>query len=230
MARKSGTRRRQAQEAQRIQEILARLADEFPEATCALHHQNAFQLLVATILSAQCTDQRVNLVTPALFERFPDPAAMAAAPVEELEDLIRTTGFFRNKAKSLLGASRRLAEHFGSEVPRTMDELLTLPGVARKTANVVLGTWYGLPTGVVVDTHVGRISQRLGLTIHDDPTRIEKDLMRCLPPGEWIDFAHRLIHHGRRTCKARNPQCHTCCLADLCPSAEDQASGGRQNM
>ncbi len=220
------TSRRQLQEAARLHEIIQRLREHYPDATCALHHRNAFQLLVATILSAQCTDQRVNLVTPRLFARFPDPASLAAAPVPELEDLIRTTGFFRNKAKSLIGAARALVERFGSEVPRTMEELLTLPGVARKTANVVLGTWYGIPTGVVVDTHVTRIAQRLGLTNHQDPARIEQDLMRSLPKEEWIDFAHRLIHHGRRLCKARNPLCQSCFLADLCPSAQKLATAG----
>ncbi|GAB4108564.1 MAG: endonuclease III [Acidobacteriota bacterium] len=214
------TSRRGQQEAQRLQEIIQRLRQHYPDATCALHHQDAFQLLVATILSAQCTDQRVNLVTPHLFTRFPDPASLAAAPAEEVEDLIRTTGFFRNKARNLIGAARTLVERFGSEVPRTMEELLALPGVARKTANVVLGTWYGIPTGVVVDTHVARVSQRLGLTAHEDPGKIEQDLMRQLPKEEWIDFAHRLIHHGRRLCKARNPLCQNCFLADLCPSAQ----------
>lgn len=220
------TSRRGQQEAQRLQEIIQRLRQHYPDATCALHHQDAFQLLVATILSAQCTDQRVNLVTPHLFARFPDPASLAAAPAEEVEDLIRTTGFFRNKARNLIGAARTLVERFGSRVPRTMEELLTLPGVARKTANVVLGTWYGIPTGVVVDTHVTRVSQRLGLTAHEDPGKIEQDLMRRLPKEEWIDFAHRLIHHGRRLCKARNPLCQNCFLADLCPSAQPFPAAG----
>lgn len=220
------TSRRGQQEAQRLQEIIQRLRQHYPDATCALHHQDAFQLLVATILSAQCTDQRVNLVTPHLFARFPDPASLAAAPAEEVEDLIRTTGFFRNKARNLIGAARTLVERFGSEVPRTMEELLTLPGVARKTANVVLGTWYGIPTGVVVDTHVARVSQRLGLTDHEDPGKIEQDLMQRIPKEEWIDFAHRLIHHGRRLCKARNPLCQNCFLADLCPSAQPFPAAG----
>jgi endonuclease-3 len=222
------TSRRGQQEAQRLHEIIQRLREHYPDATCALHHQNAFQLLVATILSAQCTDQRVNLVTPHLFARFPDPASLAAAPTEEVEDLIRTTGFFRNKARNLIGAARTLVERFGSEVPQTMEDLLTLPGVARKTANVVLGTWYGIPTGVVVDTHVARVSQRLGLTTHEDPGKIEQNLMRLLPREEWIDFAHRLIHHGRRLCKARTPLCQTCFLADLCPSAHHSPAGSKK--
>lgn len=220
------TSRRGQQEARRLQEIVQRLREHYPDASCALHHQDAFQLLVATILSAQCTDQRVNVVTPHLFARFPDPKSLAAATTEEVEDLIRTTGFFRNKARNLIGAARTLVERFGSEVPQTMEDLLTLPGVARKTANVVLGTWYGIPTGVVVDTHVARVSKRLGLTAHEDPGKIEQNLMRQLPREEWIDFAHRLIHHGRRLCKARNPLCQTCFLADLCPSAQQFSAAG----
>lgn len=201
----------------RVQEIVLRLEEGYPGATCALHHRDAFQLLVATILSAQCTDERVNQVTPVLFQRFPSPEAMAAADREELEEIIRSTGFFRNKAKSIQGAARRIVEAFNGEVPSTMDELLSLPGVARKTANVVLGTWFGIAEGVVVDTHVRRISQRLGLTSHDDVGRIEPDLMNLLPRSEWINFSHRLIHHGRRICKARRPDCAGCMLVDLCP-------------
>lgn len=215
----------QEPETRRVREILDRLREHFPDAVCALDHRSAFELLVATILSAQCTDQRVNLVTPELFRRFPDARSLAGAAVEELEELVRTTGFFRNKARNLKGAAARMVEAFGAEVPATMDELLTLPGVARKTANVVLGTWFRKSTGVVVDTHVSRISQRLGLTDQDDPVRIEQDLMATLPESEWIDFSHRVIHHGRKTCKARKPDCPGCFLVDICPTG---AAAGRE--
>jgi len=200
-----------------VAEILCRLADDYPDATCALRHENPFQLLVATILSAQCTDLRVNLVTPGLFETYPTPQALSEAEGERLQEIIRSTGFFRNKSKNLVAAARGMVSDYGGEVPRTMEQLLTLAGVARKTANVVLGTAYNLASGVVVDTHVSRLSQRLGLTEARDPKRIEEDLMRQIPQEGWIDFSHRLIHHGRRICKARKPNCKDCSLNDLCP-------------
>jgi len=199
--------------------LLERLRRAHPDATCALHHKNPFELLIATILSAQCTDERVNLVTPGLFGRFPDPAAMSLAEREDLESIIKSTGFFRNKAKSIRGMAKMLVETYGGEVPSTMEELLQLPGVARKTANVVLGTWFKKASGVVVDTHVHRISRRLQLTREDDPKKIERDLMGLLPEAEWINFSHRLIWHGRKICTARKPKCGECPLAEDCPSA-----------
>ncbi len=202
-----------------MSELIRRLRAAHPDAHCALDHENPFQLLVATILSAQCTDERVNQVTPALFARFPTPEAMAAADRAELEELIRTTGFFRNKAKSLQGASALICQNFGGEVPQEMDELISLPGVARKTANVVRGVCFGLADGIVVDTHVKRLSQRLGLTQEKSPEKIEKELMTLIPAEAWIDIAHLLIFHGRRVCTARKPDCANCSLADLCPSA-----------
>ncbi|MCY4091288.1 MAG: endonuclease III [Caldilineaceae bacterium] len=202
-----------------MSELIRRLRAAHPDAHCALDHENPFQLLVATILSAQCTDERVNQVTPALFARFPTPEAMAAADRAELEELIRTTGFFRNKAKSLQGASALICQNFGGEVPQEMDELISLPGVARKTANVVRGVCFGLADGIVVDTHVKRLSQRLGLTQEKSPEKIEKELMTLIPAEDWIDIAHLLIFHGRRVCNARKPDCGNCSLADLCPSA-----------
>ncbi len=198
-------------------EVLRALGQEYAAANCALHHQSAYELLVATVLSAQCTDVRVNMVTPALFQRFPDAKALAGADQEELQELIRSTGFFRNKAKNLIGAARKLARDFDGVVPRSMTDLLELPGVARKTANVVLGNAYGIASGVVVDTHVSRLSGRLGLTEEKDPKKIETDLMEIVPEDEWIDFSHRLIQHGRRLCVARKPRCGECFLADLCP-------------
>ncbi|MBN2575929.1 MAG: endonuclease III [Deltaproteobacteria bacterium] len=203
----------------RMQAILRELDRLYPAADCELDRKNPFQLLCATILSAQCTDERVNMVTPALFARFPTPAALAEAPRPVLEDMIRSTGFFRNKAKSLLGAARMLADKWAGEVPRSMDELLELPGVARKTANVVLGTAYGIPAGVVVDTHVTRLAQRLGLTRETTPEKIERDLMSIVPRERWILFSHQLIWHGRRVCAARQPDCDVCPLAPHCPSA-----------
>ena len=197
--------------------ILEALQKEYPDATCALHHQNPLQLLIATILSAQCTDARVNMVTPALFSRYPTVQAFASASPSDLEDIIRSTGFFRNKTKSILGAAQNMVKHFKGQVPQTMEELLTLPGVARKTANVVLGTAYGIASGLVVDTHVFRLSHRLGLTRANTPERVEQDLMKQIPQDQWIDFAHRLIHHGRRICLARNPACDRCVLVELCP-------------
>jgi len=204
----------------RVRKILERLEKAYPDAKCALRHTNPFQLLVATILSAQCTDERVNMVTPGLFQRHPTPSDFAALRPEALEAEIRSTGFFRNKTKSILGASRKIIQEFGGKVPDTMEELLTLPGVARKTANVVLGTAYGKANGVVVDTHVQRIARRLDLTKHDTPEKIEQDLMRLIPQDKWIDFAHELIFHGRRCCTARKPNCAACPVEDLCYSED----------
>ena len=191
----------------------------YPDATCSLNYETTVQLLVATILSAQCTDERVNKVTPALFERFPDAPSLAAANREELETLIRSTGFYRNKAKNIQGACQLIMSEFDGEVPKQMEQLLKLPGVARKTANVVLAHGYGIIVGVTVDTHVKRISQRLGLTKQTDPVRIEKDLMDLLPQPDWENFSIRIIYHGRAVCKARKPACDVCQLAHLCPSA-----------
>jgi endonuclease-3 len=201
----------------RTSAIVAQLAKDYGDAECALHHKNAFQLLVATILSAQCTDERVNMVTPALFKQFPTPAAFAAAPIEAIEKAIQSTGFFRNKAKSIKACSQSLVDKHKGQVPRTLEEMVELAGVGRKTANVVLGVAFGLPTGVVVDTHVGRLSRRLGLTVNDDPVKVEADLMALLPQNEWIAFSHRLIHHGRQICQARKPKCDACHLNPLCP-------------
>ena len=216
-ARKQKRPKLRAKERQRIAEILRVLGQEYADANCALHHQNAYELLVATVLSAQCTDVRVNMVTPALFQRFPDAKALAGADQEELQEIIKSTGFFRNKAKNLIGAAGKLTQEFDGVVPQSMTDLLELPGVARKTANVVLGNAYGIPSGVVVDTHVSRLSGRLGLTEERDPKKIETDLMEIVPEDEWIDFSHRLIQHGRRVCVARKPRCGDCFLADLCP-------------
>ena len=204
----------------RIAEILNRLDQRYPAATCALHHNSAWELLVATILSAQCTDVRVNMVTPTLFDKYPTPEAFAALQPEDLEEDIRSTGFFRNKSKSLVGAARKVISDFGGDVPRTMEELLQIPGVARKTANVVLGTWYNIADGVVVDTHVQRISRRLELTKNEDPQKIEQDLMKVIPRNKWIIFAHQIIHHGRALCIARNPKCADCPLENLCHAAD----------
>jgi endonuclease-3 len=205
--------------AARVKKILSGLARAYPKAECALVHSSALELLVATILSAQCTDVRVNLVTKELFKKYRSAHDFADADLRDLEALIRSTGFFRNKAKSLKGMGRVLVEKFGGEVPSRMEELLELPGVARKTANVVLGTWFGKAEGVVVDTHVHRLSRRLGLTREDDPKRIERDLMKAIPQGEWIRFSHELIWHGRKVCSARHPKCDQCTLAYCCPSA-----------
>jgi endonuclease-3 len=205
---------------QRALEILIRLKRLYPEAPCTLNYETPVQLLVATILSAQCTDERVNQVTPELFRRFPDAPAFAAANVEEIENLIRSTGFYRNKAKNIQGACRMIMVEFGGEVPKRMEELLKLPGVARKTANVVLAHAYDIHQGVTVDTHVKRLSNRLGLTEYTDPIRIERDLMRLLPQEEWENWSIRLVYHGRAICQARKPQCEACVLADLCPRAE----------
>jgi len=204
---------------ERLRKIVRTLARVYGDAHCALAHSNALELLVATILSAQCTDNRVNSVTAELFKKYRTAKDFADADPEELEAAVRSTGFFRNKAKSIRGAAARIVEEHGGEVPSTMEELLELPGVARKTANVVLGTWFGKATGVVVDTHVQRIAQRLQLTREDDPKKIEQDLMRLLPIEEWINFSHRLIWHGRRICTARKPKCGECPIAAECPSA-----------
>jgi endonuclease-3 len=207
------------EEKKRVNAIVRRLEKTYPDAECALHHRDAFELLVATILSAQCTDVAVNKATPALFARYPTPADLAAAKREDVETLIHSTGFYRNKAKSIQGAARMLVDEFGGEVPHAMEDLLKLPGVARKTANVVRGVCFGLADGVVVDTHVRRISRRLGLTTNEDPLKIEQDLMQILPRAKWIAFSHQVIWHGRRICGAKNPKCGECTLQKLCPSA-----------
>ncbi|MEL4894343.1 endonuclease III [Crocosphaera sp. Alani8] len=203
---------------QKALEILKILKTLYPDATCSLTYDSPVQLLVATILSAQCTDERVNKVTPELFASFPDAIALANADRETLETLIRSTGFYRNKAKNIQGACQKIVEDFNGEVPRTMPELLLLPGVARKTANVVLAHAFGINAGVTVDTHVKRLSQRLGLTKATDPVKIEKDLMPLLPQKDWENFSIRIIYHGRQICKARKPNCQECQLAFLCPS------------
>jgi endonuclease-3 len=213
------TKSSKSSRADRVRRIVRSLAGTYGDATCALVHSNALELLVATILSAQCTDVRVNLVTKELFKRYKSAKEFAKADLRVLEQEVRSTGFFRNKAKSIQGAARLLVEKFGGEVPSTMEELLELPGVARKTANVVLGTWFKKASGVVVDTHVHRISRRLQLTREDDPKKIEQDLMALLPAEEWINFSHRVIWHGRKLCTARKPKCGECPLADDCPSA-----------
>jgi endonuclease-3 len=204
----------------RIATILKALDEAYPEAVCALNHRSPWELLVATILSAQCTDVRVNMVTPELFRRFPTPAAMAKATLPELEDLIRTTGFYRNKAKSIQGAARKIISDFGGQVPQTLAELITIPGAARKTANVVLGVAFGKAEGVVVDTHVFRIARRLGLATGETPQEVEKELMRILPQDRWIAFSHQIIHHGRQVCEARKPKCNQCNLEPLCRSKD----------
>jgi endonuclease-3 len=205
---------------ERVQDILNRLDERYPGVRCALHHNNAWELLIATILSAQCTDVMVNKVTPGLFQQYPTPQAMAAATPEELEPILRPTGFYRNKAKSVVGASKAIVENFGGNVPDEMDKLLTMPGVARKTANVVLGSWFGQAIGVVVDTHVHRISRRLELTKADDAKNIEQDLMKVIPQNKWIDFSHQIIHHGRALCIARRPKCADCPLENICHAAD----------
>ena len=204
----------------RVRTILRRLDEAYPAATCALHHDNPFQLLISTILSAQCTDVRVNEVTKTLFPKYPNPKAFAYADPNELQQDIRPTGFFRNKTKSVMGASKKIIEEFHGEVPKTMEQILTLPGVARKTANVVLGTAFGISSGVVVDTHVQRLSNRLDLTKNTDPRKIEQDLMQIIPQEKWILFSHQLIWHGRRICQARKPKCLECNLEPICYSAD----------
>ena len=200
-------------------ETLTRLVAEYPDAHCELDHRNAFELLAATILSAQCTDKRVNLVSPVLFARYPDAAALATADPTDVEDIIRPTGFFRNKTKSLIGMAQALVADHGGDVPATMDQLRVLPGVGRKTANVVLGNAFGMNEGVVVDTHVARVSARLGLTRQTDPVKIERDLMALFPREHWALLSHLLIFHGRRVCVARKPRCAECVLASFCPTA-----------
>jgi endonuclease-3 len=204
----------------RVRAILERLDEAYPAVTCALQHENPFQLLISTILSAQCTDERVNQVAATLFPKYPGAKAFAYANPKELEQDIRPTGFFRNKTKSIMGASKKIIEEFQGEVPKTMEQLLTLPGVARKTANVVLGTAFGIASGIVVDTHVQRLSERLDLTKNKDPKKIEQDLMPIIPQDRWILFSHQLIWHGRRVCQARKPKCLECNLEPLCYSKD----------
>ena len=204
----------------RVKKILAGLDEMYPDVTCALHHENPWQLLVATILSAQCTDKRVNEVTPGLFRKYPTIADFANASHAELASDIRSTGFFNNKAKSVIGAARKVIEDFAGEIPRDMDKLLTVPGAARKTANVVLGTAFGISSGVVVDTHVQRLSNRLDLTKESNPVKIEQDLIKIIPKERWILFSHQLIHHGRALCVARKPKCSECKLAAVCYAAD----------
>jgi endonuclease-3 len=207
----------------RVQAILRGLDEMYPGATCALIHRNPWELLVATILSAQCTDKRVNEVTPGLFAKYPTPQDFAAVRPEALANDIRSTGFFNNKAKSVIGAAKKIVNEFGGKVPRTLEELITVPGAARKTANVVLGTAYGIASGVVVDTHVQRVSRRLDLTKNDDPVRIERDLMKIIPRDRWILFSHQIILHGRALCVARKPKCAECGLNRLCYAPDKTA-------
>jgi endonuclease-3 len=219
-ARKANPTQRGDLAPDRIATILKGLDEAYPEVKCALDHNSPWELLVATILSAQCTDVRVNLVTPALFKRFPTAAAMAKATLPELEALIRTTGFFHNKAKSIQGAAKKITEEFNGQVPQTLAELITIPGAARKTANVVLGVSFKKAEGVVVDTHVFRIARRLGLAKGDTPQKVEQELMKVIPQNRWIDFSHQLIHHGRQVCDARKPKCDRCNLEQLCHSKD----------
>lgn len=212
--------RRLCAKQQRALEILTRLKRLYPDARCSLHFETPLQLLVATILSAQCTDERVNQVTPALFARFPDAAAFATADLTELEHYIKPTGFYRNKARHIQGACRRIVEVYGGQVPKVMEDLLSLPGVARKTANVVLAHGFGILGGVTVDTHVKRLSQRFGLTKETDPIKIERDLMRLIPQPDWENWSIRLIYHGRAVCQARHPHCEGCELVDLCATGK----------
>ena len=211
--------RRTADRATRAPQILSRLRAAYPDARCALEHRDAFELLCATILSAQCTDARVNLVTPTLFAAYPTPAALAAARPEDVEDIIKSTGFFRNKTRSLIGMAQALVAEHGGEVPGTMEQLRVLPGVGRKTANVILGNAFAVNEGITVDTHVARLSRLLGLTRHDDPVKIERDLMRLFRHEAWGLLSHLLIFHGRQVCIARRPRCGECVLSDLCPSS-----------
>ena len=211
--------RKHTSQRQRALEIMVRLKRLYPNATCSLNYETPVQLLVATILSAQCTDERVNKVTPNLFSRFPDAISLAGADPEELENLVRSTGFYRNKAKNIRGACQMIVTEYDGRVPNTMEKLTKLPGVARKTANVVLAHGFGINEGVTVDTHVKRLSNRLGLTKHQEPVKIERDLMKLLPQPDWENWSIRLIYHGRAVCKARKPECEVCGLAQLCPSA-----------
>jgi len=217
---RSGPRRPAGTDPKRVRAILAKLDEAYPSATCALEHQNPFQLLIATILSAQCTDVRVNQVTRSLFQKYPRPQDFAYANPQDLEAEIRPTGFFRSKTKSIQATSKKIVEDFSGEVPRTMEQLLTFPGVARKTANVVLGTAFGIPSGIVVDTHVKRLAGRLDLTRNTEPGKIEQDLMQIIPREKWIMFAHQLIWHGRRVCQARKPRCMECNLERICYSQD----------
>lgn len=219
-ARKRSTGKAKGTQPERVAAILAKLDEAYPAVTCALNHETPFQLLISTILSAQTTDERVNQVTATLYKKYSTPEAFAYANPRELEQDLRPTGFFRNKTKSVIGASKKIAEQFAGAVPKTMDELLTLPGVARKTANVVLGTAFGIADGVVVDTHVTRLSHRLDLSRHDDPKKIEQDLMRVIPREKWIIFSHQLIWHGRKICQARKPRCIECNLKEICYSKD----------
>ncbi len=214
MARESLTRKRE-----RAAEIFDRLHEEYPDAHCALDHRNPYELTVATILSAQCTDARVNKVTPALFDRYPDPESLAGARQEDVEELVHSTGFFRNKAKNLIGMADAVVDEHGGEIPRTMKELSALPGVGRKTANVVLGNAFGIDEGVVVDTHVKRLAKRMGLTRETSPVKVERDLVKIFPRERWTLLSHLLIFHGREVCDARNPRCERCVVSDLCPSS-----------
>lgn len=217
---------KRAERAERILEVLKRA---YPEVECALHHENAYELLAATILSAQCTDERVNMVTPNLFRAYPRARDLAEAELDDVIAIIRSTGFFNNKAKSLIGMASRVTEEYGGTVPDTMDDLLTLPGVARKTANVLLGTWFRHNVGVVVDTHVGRLARRMGLTRQTDPVRVERDLMKVFPQEEWTDLSHRLIAHGRTICDARLPRCGECPVGEaLCPAYEPELAKWRK--
>ncbi|MDJ0706382.1 MAG: endonuclease III [Leptolyngbyaceae cyanobacterium MO_188.B28] len=216
--------RKIAAKKQRALEILMRLKRLYPDATCSLDYETPVQLLVATILSAQCTDERVNKVTPALFARFPDAPSLAGADIDELQQLVKSTGFYRNKAKNIRTACQKIVTDFGGKVPNRMEELTQLAGVARKTANVVMAHAYGINAGVTVDTHVKRLSHRLGLTQETDPVKVERDLMKLLPQPDWENWSIRLIYHGRAVCPARNPACDRCTLADLCPSAKSDAS------
>lgn len=211
----------------RAREVAARLAVLYPEAHCELSHSNAYELLAATILSAQCTDARVNMVTPALFARYPRPHDLAEADVAEVERIVRSTGFYASKARNLVGMARRVVDHYGGEIPVELDDLVTLPGVGRKTGNVLRSVVYDLP-GLAVDTHVGRLSRRLGLTVEEDPVKVEKVLNAFLPPEEWGKFSLRLILHGRRVCDARKPRCDACELADICPSSQMPTSRARR--
>lgn len=209
-------------------DVLARLGKALPEPRCELDHEDAWQLLIATILSAQSTDARVNMVTPALFARFATPKALGSAALAEVEELVRTTGFFRNKAKNIVQASRIIAEQHDGVVPKSLDALVALPGVARKTANVVLGTAYGMATGFIVDTHAARVAQRLGLTSHEDPAKIESDLCEAFPKQDWVAMGHRFVLHGRYVCLARKPSCGACPLNEICPARQAEPQGSLQ--
>ena len=213
----SGTDSLLPEQKERVKSIIRVLKKIFPEAECALHHQSAFQLLVATILSAQCTDERVNQSTPELFRKYADAAALAASSQEDVERIVRPLGFFRNKAANIRSMAQGLLDRFKGEIPQDIEQLVSLPGVGRKTASVVLGTWFGIPSGVVVDTHVRRITNLLGLTTSQNPEIIERNMMQLVPKSEWINFSHRLIHHGRQTCIARRPKCSACALLRYCP-------------